>query len=97
MVSRKVCKMVKIYDNCTNQVRQIASCTVKEFCQSAYAISDERKYCICDFAYFDFPKERSKRFFDAMPFFSPAEWDGRQESEQITFIYMDKERVILFI
>ena len=70
--------------------------TVREYCQFAYAANDERKYAVCDFAYFDFPKV-NKTFFDAMPFFSPSEWDGRQERELITFIYMDKERVILFI
>lgn len=88
--------MVKVFDNRINQVRLINNMTVRGYCQSAYAANDERKYAVCDFAYFDFPKA-NKTFLDAMPFFSPAEWDGRQETEQITFIFMDNERVILFI
>ena len=88
--------MVKVFDNRTNQVRLINNMTVREYCQSAYAANDERKYTVCDFAYFDFPKA-NETFFDAMPFFSPSEWDGRQETEKITFIFMDNERVILFI
>lgn len=89
--------MVKVFDNCTSEVREINNMTVREYCESAYAANDERKYAVCDFAYFAFPTHANETFLGAMPFFSPAEWDGRQETEQITFIFMDEKRVILFI